>query len=1568
MSGERKDRPAVTRRLRVALLRSSALTLAWALPAAPARAQDATWLASPATNVYSSGANWDTGTAPTGTAYFGATSSSHLAVGGSGGLMAIGGWTFTAGAPAYTFDNYNLHFVFDGAGIVANGGSVTINNAIPGAQLFFHNSSTAGSAVIANLNGNSTIFYDTSSAGSASITNTFSSLAFVDSSTAGSASITHNSGMINFEGSSSAGTATITSRAGIAFSDSSTAGSASITSTGVNGTVFMNNSTAGSASITIDNYLTFTDNSTAGSATLLNNASGLVDFSYTTGPNGDHKISAGSIAGTGSYNLGANELTVGSNNLSTEVSGVIADGGSNGGTGGSLVKIGTGTLKLSGSNTFTGGVTLSAGALGLASDNALGAGVLTTYGGTIAYAHGITIGNTIDLRSNTTLDVATGSATQAGAIGQTGGAFGIVKTGAGALTLSGNNTFTGGVTLNAGTLGLAHNNALGTDVLTTYGGTIAYADGVTIGNAIDLRGSTTLDVATGGATQAGAIGETGGASGIVKTGAGRLTLSGANTYTGGTTINAGTLQLGGSGGGVGSIVGTVTVGASGTFDVVNADTRGITSISNSGIMNFRNSNSAGGANITNDIGSTILFYDTSSAGGATINNATTATLNFLNSSTAGSATITNSGGFNFSNSSTAGSATINNISDSMHGQFTVLNFHDSSTAGRANINNDVFSTINFQDSSTAGSATITNANAARLNFLNNGTAGSAAISNTGVISFLDSSSAGSATIDNLGSLTFSNAASAGSAHITGGGIGFTNTSTAGNATIINNNGSLTFGDRSSAGNATIVSSIYMVLGFEGNATAGSATITNNGSMMFQNQATGGDAAITSTGTLYFGDTSTAGHAKIVNNGQTVFDATSTAGSATITNDSGLSFSNHATAGSAAITNNSNVLFSMSSNAGNAELINNTTGAAFDFSRTSGANGDHKLTAGSLAGRGTFALGGNELTVGSNNLSTTVTGVIADGGSGGGTGASLVKVGTGRLTLSGVNTYTGATTVDGGTLAVNGDITASSGVSVNSGGVLGGTGIVGNTTIASGGALAPGNSVGTLTVSGNLTFSAGSFYTVEISAADRTNVLGTATLTGATVQAVAAIPASFRSQTFTILTATGGFSGTEFAGLSVSGAFNSARNPHLTHDLNNVYLVLDPGTLILPSGGSGNQTGVAGSINKAVEGGAAPPVGFDALLNMTDAQLARALNQVSGQPGAASTQAAFNTMQQFLGMLDPLGSGMDTERGMTGGATDGGTLGYAATAQGDARVREAFAALTPRAASGDVIDRRWGVWASLYGGGSTLNGNAVSGSSSTTSRIYGTVVGADYRVAPNTVVGFALGGAGYNFALSDSLGGGRADLFQAGFYGRHTFGPAYLAAALAYGWQDVTTDRTVTVAGTDKLTANFKASTFSGRLEAGWRFVPIPASSFGVTPYAAAQVTTFHLPGYGETAVVGSNQFALSYTAQDTTNVRTELGARTDQRFLVNDGVLTLRGRLAWAHDSNTNRLVNAAFQTLPGAAFTVSGAQPAADSALLGGRAEMTWRNGLALAGTVEGEFSRSTQTYTGKGTVRYEW
>ena len=161
------------------------------------------------------------------------------------------------------------------------------------------------------------------------------------------------------------------------------------------------------------------------------------------------------------------------------------------------------------------------------------------------------------------------------------------------------------------------------------------------------------------------------------------------------------------------------------------------------------------------------------------------------------------------------------------------------------------------------------------------------------------------------------------------------------------------------------------------------------------------------------------------------------------------------------------------------------------------------------------------------------------------------------------------------------------------------------------------------------------------------------------------------------------------------------------------------------------------------------------------------------------------------------------------------------------------------------------------------------------------------------------------------------------------GAAYVTAAAAYGWQDVTTDRTVTVAGIDRLRAEFNANAYSGRVEGGYRYV---TPWMGITPYAAGQFTTYSLPAYAEQVLSGASTFALNYAAKDVTASRTELGVRTDRSFAMSNGVLTLRGRAAWAHDFNTDRNVTALFQTLPGAAFVVNGAAQAHDSALVTAR------------------------------------
>jgi len=282
-------------------------------------------------------------------------------------------------------------------------------------------------------------------------------------------------------------------------------------------------------------------------------------------------------------------------------------------------------------------------------------------------------------------------------------------------------------------------------------------------------------------------------------------------------------------------------------------------------------------------------------------------------------------------------------------------------------------------------------------------------------------------------------------------------------------------------------------------------------------------------------------------------------------------------------------------------------------------------------------------------------------------------------------------------------------------------------------------------------------------------------------------------------------------------------------------------------------------------------------------------------------------------------------------------------------------------------QRWSVWTAFFGGTQTTDGNAIVGSNTATSHVYGGAVGADYRFSPYTIAGFALAGGGTNFSVANGLGSGRSDLFQAGAFVRHSVGPAYVTGALAYGWQDITTDRTVTVAGADQLRARFNANAWSGRVEGGYRFVA-PGWAIGITPYAAGQFTTFDLPAYTEQAVGGANTFALAYGAKSVTASRTELGLRSDKSFAMQDGIFTLRGRAAWAHEFNTDRFIGATFQTLPGASFVVNGAAQAPDAVLVTASAEMKWRSGWSAAATFEGGFSNVTASYAGKGVARYSW
>ncbi|MFM0109546.1 autotransporter-associated beta strand repeat-containing protein, partial [Paraburkholderia rhynchosiae] len=138
------------------------------------------------------------------------------------------------------------------------------------------------------------------------------------------------------------------------------------------------------------------------------------------------------------------------------------------------------------------------------------------------------------------------------------------KTGAATLTLSGANTYSGGTTLDAGTLTMGNASALGTGILAMAAGTtLDFLGSYTVNNAVTVSGDPTFNVNTGlTTTWTGSISD-GTAPGVLdKIGAGALTLSGVNTYTGGTTLDAGTLAITN-----GQAVGTGVVTDNATFNL-----------------------------------------------------------------------------------------------------------------------------------------------------------------------------------------------------------------------------------------------------------------------------------------------------------------------------------------------------------------------------------------------------------------------------------------------------------------------------------------------------------------------------------------------------------------------------------------------------------------------------------------------------------------------------------------------------------------------------------------------------------------------------------------------------------------------------------------------------------------------------------------------------------------------------------------------------------------------------------------------------------------------------------------
>jgi outer membrane autotransporter protein len=367
-----------------------------------------------------------------------------------------------------------------------------------------------------------------------------------------------------------------------------------------------------------------------------------------------------------------------------------------------------------------------------------------------------------------------------------------------------------------------------------------------------------------------------------------------------------------------------------------------------------------------------------------------------------------------------------------------------------------------------------------------------------------------------------------------------------------------------------------------------------------------------------------------------------------------------------------------------------------------------------------------------------------------------------------------------------------------------------------------------------------------------------------------------------------------------------------------------------------------------------------LFGLTGSNLTNALSQLSGEAPTGAERAVFQLTNEFLQlMLDPFVNG----RGNVGGGPTAPALGFAPEQRDNLPpdIALVYAPILDNAPP-PSFEQRWTAWGSVYGGANNANGDPAVGSNNVSASTFGFAGGMDYHLTPYTVVGFAFAGAGTNWGLANALGTGRSDALQAGAYGINWFGPAYLAGALSFSNHWFTTNRS---ALGETLTASFIGQGYGARLEGGYRYGVLP--TFALAPYGAVQFQDFHTPAYSETEMAASG-FGLSYNAMNSTDVRTELGARFDDPAVVYGKPLVLFGRLAWAHDFVSNPTLSAAFQALSGSTFTVNGAPIPRDSALTTAGAQLFLTPQWTLLAKFEGEFAPHSQTYAGTGTLRYSW
>ena len=363
-----------------------------------------------------------------------------------------------------------------------------------------------------------------------------------------------------------------------------------------------------------------------------------------------------------------------------------------------------------------------------------------------------------------------------------------------------------------------------------------------------------------------------------------------------------------------------------------------------------------------------------------------------------------------------------------------------------------------------------------------------------------------------------------------------------------------------------------------------------------------------------------------------------------------------------------------------------------------------------------------------------------------------------------------------------------------------------------------------------------------------------------------------------------------------------------------------------------------------------------------------LDRLSGEGTSGTQQTAFNAGEMFNNaMLNQALSFLDGTPPANDLGPQSTLLQYAATEKAPRPEYKAFSAIRP---DGALRTQPWRAWMTGFGGNQLLRGDAVVGSADTSTRTIGGTGGFDYQVSPGLLLGFAGGASASDFAVPDRATSGKVDGSHVGGYGIYRWAQAYVAGTLSYSHFDNDTTRSIVGVGPAEIArGQFGSDQFGGRLQAGYKFA---FDRFAVTPFAAVQYLDLWQHGYTEASVTATGApgiLGLTFQSRTISSLPTFLGAQFDTRIAFTPAVTAVPYlRASWVHEFKPDRSIAAALGFLPIGNFIVDGPRAARDAARIEAGGNLYIARNVALFASFIGEYSNSTHSNAGNGSLRVTW